>query len=72
MLGFLFETVGRAGKGLVDLADAGIDEVVSIPDRMSKGYNEGFTFSNEDKPEERKSPDTKPRTEGFPPTGSVK
>lgn len=74
MIGFMFETLGRTGRGIMDLAEAGVDEVISIPDRLAKGYNEGFMpeektdkVEAETKDETRNTAEVNRAESNFPP-----
>jgi hypothetical protein len=59
MLGFLFETVGKGLRGVVDLTTEVITEVVEAPSSMLKGYQEGFKFeSSSSKDEHEKTTET--------------
>jgi len=55
MLGFLFETLGKTVKGTVELTTSAIatvvDEVVSIPEAFTKGYDNGFGEDMDDEHE---------------------
>lgn len=52
MLGFMFETLGKTVRGAVDVttsvATTIVNEVVSIPEALQKGYNSKPFSSDED------------------------
>jgi len=55
MLGFIFETAGKAIRGTVDICSTVVgtvvEEVVAIPSAIKKGYKTGFNASDKDEHE---------------------
>ena len=64
MLGFIGNMIGKAAKGVVEVGEYCVDEVIDLPSNISKGYEEGFIPTKDDKEVEVRVGENTTKVEG--------